>query len=242
MLKNFWQGLCSLVFPANCMICKKSLLPISPLDLLCPRCLATIEANGPPFCRKCSRHLSNPEKSDFCPDCLRHKHCFDKAWAATGYNESMKQLIHLFKYSNKTSLRTLLASLIVSFVESYNLDLDEYHVIAAVPLHPTRLRERGYNQAQLIADCLSRKFDIRLSIDNLIRTRPTDNQALLGQKERWTNIHNAFKIKNPQAFSKKSVLVVDDLLTTGATASEAARVLKENGARQVGVLTVAIAN
>jgi len=242
MSKKFWDGLCSLIFPSNCVICKKHVLPGTSLDILCPDCLNTLEPNKPPFCRRCSRHLENPHETDLCRDCLKHSHYFDKAWAATGYNESMKQLIHLFKYTNKTSLRTALAGLIFSFVENYNLDLSPYDVIVPIPLYSTRLRERGYNQAQLIAEQLSQKLDIPCLTDNLIRTRHTPNQALLGQKERWTNIHDAFRIKNPREFLKKSVLVIDDLLTTGATASEAARILKEAGAKHVGVLTIAIAN
>ena len=153
----------------------------------------------------------------------------------------MKKLIHLFKYSHKTSLRTVLAQLIFSFIENYQLDLSAYQRVVPIPLSLTRLRERGYNQSQLIAERISRKYNIPTSYRNLIRVRHTQNQALLKQKERWTNIHGAFKIKNSQEFSQKSVLLIDDLLTTGATGSEAARVLKEAGASQVGLLTIAIA-
>jgi ComF family protein len=103
------------------------------------------------------------------------------------------------------------------------------------------MRERGYNQAQLLSQPIAARLGTDHITDNLIRMRPTQNQALLGKKDRWTNMRGAFKIKNVKPFSKKSVLLVDDLLTTGITASEAAYVLKEAGAARVGVFNLAIA-
>jgi len=150
-------------------------------------------------------------------------------------------MIHLFKYNNKTSLKYPLLDLLDSFLKNYQIPLKSFDIVVPVPLHPVRIRERGYNQAQLLSEEISRKFMIPHSTHNLLRIHPTDHQALLGKKDRWTNIAEVFKIKNPFEFDKKSVLVVDDLLTTGVTASEIARILKEGGATKVGVLTAAIA-
>jgi len=151
-------------------------------------------------------------------------------------------MIHSFKYQNKTSLRHTFARLIFSFIRNYALAMDQFDIIVPIPLHPTRLRERGYNQSQLLSENISKEFNIRHSPLNLMRIRNTRNQALLKEKERWTNIQGAFKIKDPLEFFAKSVLIVDDLLTTGATASEVARILKEAGAQKVSVLTLAIAH
>ena len=128
-----------------------------------------------------------------------------------------------------------------TFAQYYRLPLEAFDLVVPVPLSSTRLRERGYNQSQLLAQELVKSLGLPLEFNNVIRTRNTQFQARLSEKERWTNIEGAFKIKHPKKFDGKNVLIVDDLLTTGATASEIARILKESGAQKVGVLTLAIA-
>lgn len=119
------------------------------------------------------------------------------------------------------------------------MDIEQFDFMVPIPLHPTRKRERGYNQSFLLASQLSRIFNINLNINLLIKTKNTKNQSLLSKKERWTNITGAFKIKNPNEVNNKSILLIDDLLTTGATSSEAAKALKSAGAKTVGVFTLA---
>lgn len=145
----------------------------------------------------------------------------------------------MFKYGNKTVLRHHFADLISSFIKTYHVDLTPIDLIVPIPLHPARLRERGFNQAQLIAQILSERFHIPQSINNLTRIRNTGSQSVLSPKERWTNIQGAFTIKYSCVINKKNVLIIDDLYTTGATSSEAARILKEAGAREVTALTLA---
>lgn len=127
----------------------------------------------------------------------------------------------------------------IDFIQMYNLDIDQFEHIVPVPLHPTRLRERTYNQSELLARRVSQYFRKELSLNNLVRIRHTQNQASLAKKNRWTNIEGAFTIKNSKAFSNQSILLIDDLLTTGATVSEAAKELKRAGAKKVGVFTLA---
>ncbi len=128
-----------------------------------------------------------------------------------------------------------------AFEQKCLIDFNQFDLIMPIPLHPTRLRERGYNQSALIAQKLSKEFNIPLINNNLIRIRNTPSQTNLNKKERWTNIKGAFKIKYPTNINKKFTLLIDDLLTTGATTSEAALTLKKSGAKKVGVLTIAIA-
>jgi competence protein ComFC len=127
-----------------------------------------------------------------------------------------------------------------SFIDTYHFDIGQFDAIAPIPLFPSRFRERGYNQSQLLSQEIVQKYRINLSTTNLIRTRNTEHQTLLCEKERWTNIDGAFRIRNPSEFRGKNILIIDDLLTTGATASEAARTLKDAGAKTVGILTLAI--
>ena len=238
VLKQLCSSVLDLIYPPSCILCKKS-IPAQDQTPLCPGCQMTIQRNRPPFCAKCSRSLEN--NSETCPTCSKNNPHFDTAWAAAAYDETMQKLIHLFKYGQKTSLQHCFFELISEFITAYRLNINQFDLVIPVPLHPTRLRERGYNQAQLLAEQISSAFDIKHVNNNLLRIKNTQNQARLSQKERWTNIHGAFKIKDIFVFSKKSILVVDDLLTTGATASEIARILKTAGAKKVGVLTVAIA-
>jgi len=147
----------------------------------------------------------------------------------------------MFKYNQKVFLRHYFAKLMIAFIKKYYLDIHQFQMIIPIPLAATRLRERGYNQSQLLATILSKHYNITLSFNNLIKIYDTKPQALLSQKERWTNIHKAFKIKNSNKIKNKNILIIDDLLTTGATTSQAAGLLKESGANIVGVLTLAIA-
>ena len=243
VLKTFWNGLCDLVYPPLCILCKKYLFTADRTIVLCPGCEAQIKQNLPPFCPKCSRHsIEEYASGRLCRQCRSTQPHFDSAVGVCLYNPAMRKLIHLFKYGNKLALRHPFSKIIRSFTDSYTKDMRQYDVVTAVPLHPARLRERGYNQSDILAQTIAETFQLPFCEGNLLRSKHTQFQARLTQKDRWTNIQGAFKIKNPERFHEKSVLVVDDLLTTGATLSEIARVIKETGAHKVDVLTVAIAD
>ena len=231
------NGLGHLIYPNNCLICRK-FLATDGQEILCRDCQSTIEINRPPFCLKCSRHVE--DAVSYCRDCVRHPYHFDRAWAATLYNKTMQELIHRFKYQNKTSLRKNFLTLMLRFLQDHSVPMEEFDIAVPVPLHAARLRERGYNQAELLCENIAKDFCLKQSSGNLIRKRATRNQAFVKGKERWTNIDGAFTIKDSTEFHDKSVQVVDDLLTTGATGSEVARTLKKSGAKSVGVLTLAI--
>ncbi len=240
MLRYLFDGICNLIYPTICLLCKQYISNDKRNSIICANCLAQIKFNIPPFCPKCSRHIASYLKGTRCKECIYKYPSFDFAWAACCYNTTMRELIHLFKYKQKTALRKLFSNLIISFIKEYNLDIAQFNVIVPIPLFPAKLRERGYNQSLLIAKILSEKFKIPILDNNLVRVKNTKSQSLLDRKERWTNIKGAFKIKNPIVFYGKRVLLIDDLLTTGATTSEAANILKDSGAQIVGVLTLAV--
>lgn len=127
----------------------------------------------------------------------------------------------------------------INFINRYSLDIEQFDFIVPIPLYPSHQRERGYNQSLLLANKISKSYNINLNINFLVKIRNTKSQSLLSKKERWTNITDAFRIKNPNQVKNRSILLIDDLLTTGATSSEAAKVLKNAGAKTVGVLTLA---
>lgn len=127
-----------------------------------------------------------------------------------------------------------------TFIETYHVPINDFDIICPIPLHPVRLRERGFNQAQLLSEPLGNHYNLRHDPSLLSRTSATLSQATLNQKQRWTNMQGAFKINPNKSIADKSILLVDDLLTTAATANAAADALKQGHAAYVGCITLAI--
>jgi competence protein ComFC len=214
MLQAFLQGARELIFPDNCLLCRQFLNSRHQRQL-CASCTAKLVFNPTPFALK-------------------------DTWSVCLYNETAQQLLHAFKYDSKTSLQKTFVPLMVDFIDRHHLPLQGFDLIMPVPLHPVRLRERGYNQSALLSLGLSRHYGIAHSEKSLVRHKVTTTQTELGAKQRWTNMSGAFRIQNPTDVEGKSVLLIDDLYTTGATVNSAAETLKAAGAVQVGVLTFSI--
>ena len=162
-------------------------------------------------------------------------------WGCCIYEDPLSRLIHAFKYSGRTALRRTFVELMLEFITTHHVPVHEFDIIAPIPLHPVRLRERGYNQAQLLSEGLNRSLDLVHEPSLLIRTTPSPSQTTLSEKQRWTNTQGAFKMNPSISIADKSILLVDDLLTTKATANAAAAALKEANAAYVGIITLAIA-
>jgi ComF family protein len=160
---------------------------------------------------------------------------FDQALSVGYFEGSLREAIHQFKYRPCWSLGKHLA-----YWMSHNVKLvANIDVIMPVPLHRTRLRQRGFNQSLLLAHRLSIVHDIPLSYDNLLRIRPTRPQVELTGKERISNVSGAFALRRPHEVQNLEVLLIDDVFTTGATMNECAAVLKDAGVAQVMALTAA---
>ncbi|MBI3601952.1 MAG: ComF family protein [Candidatus Omnitrophica bacterium] len=239
MLQDFLQGIKELVFPDNCLLCRHY-LNSRHQQQLCPACLDAIRPNTPPFCLKCSRHLAGFNADGLCSSCIKTMYCFDAAWGACLYEDPLPVLVHAFKYHGKTSLRKTLSQLMITFIETYHIPLESFDMVLPIPLHPTRYRERGFNQAELLSQAISGHYELVHRTDILTRWKFTPSQTTGGAKQRWTNVSGAFRINHSLNVADKSVLIVDDLLTTAATAHAASSALKEAGAAYVGVLTLAI--
>ncbi len=234
------NGLMNILYPSVCVLCHTSLFPSEPPPFVCPACLSSIQKNKPPFCRKCTRPLKSAPDL-FCRNCRRSSFHFDHVYAACLYTPPFKRLLHLYKYGSLTVIRRLLSSFIIDFIELYQIPIHRFQIIAPVPLHPVRMRERGYNQSELIALILAEHYKIPYSNQIIARTRYSLNQARVSPKQRWTNVESAFKIRSHISIININILLVDDLLTTGATLSSLAGVLKTGGAKEVSALTAAIA-
>jgi len=223
MLQAFLQGAFELIFPDNCLLCRQFLNSRHQRQL-CTNCLGSLVFNPTPFSRQTT------------PGAF----AYDHAWSVCLYNEPAQKLLHAFKYNAKTSLCKTFVPLMIDFIDRYSLPLQKFDLITPIPLHPVRLRERGYNQSALLSLCLSRHYGILHTENLLIRQKMTTTQTELGAKQRWTNMEGAFRIKNSTDVEGKSVVLIDDLYTTGATVHSAAQALKTAGAARVCVLTFSI--
>jgi ComF family protein len=155
------------------------------------------------------------------------------------YEGTLRQGIHILKFEKKISIHKPLGDLLVNYLKTEQNDLiRQIDFIIPVPLHRKRLRERGFNQAYLLALYIGRHFNIPLNLE-LKRVRFTTPQMNLRKEERLRNIRGAFEIKNHSSIAGKCLLLVDDIFTTGATVDECSKVLIKAGAKRVFVLTLA---
>ncbi|MDO9586121.1 MAG: ComF family protein, partial [Syntrophales bacterium] len=154
------------------------------------------------------------------------------------YETALMDVVHKFKYGGKTAVGERLGKLMAEFpYPAFNIM--DYSLIMPVPLHPKRLRQRGFNQAAILAREISRRFSITLDFSSLERVVFTDSQASLGKEKREINVKAAFAVADPGKITGQKIILVDDVLTTGSTAKECARALLKHKAEQVAVLTLA---
>jgi len=235
------NGVVDILYPKTCIVCRIKLKDIACVDnIICLDCWKKIKRNLPPFCYRCGRHLvaANFTKN-ICPSCVKKKLHFDRVFSPCIYEGIIKELIHDFKYKNKDYLGVTLSRLMIDFVKEYNLPMDFMDFIIPVPLHKTRLREREFNQAQILSNYLAREFNKEALDDYLMRSRNTKTQTESEERERLLNVKGSFSVNKRQNLKGKNILLVDDVLTTGATCSEAAYALKNAGLNIVFVLTLA---
>jgi ComF family protein len=164
---------------------------------------------------------------------------FDRALSPTVYTGPIQELIQQFKYKGKDYLGELLSKLLLEFIRDYHLPLDDIDLIIPVPLHRTRLREREFNQALALGRPIARQFNKTITDAVLVRQKNTRTQTELAPALRLANVRGSFAVRDQALVTNKNILLVDDVLTTGATCSEAALALKNAGAKVVFVLTLA---
>lgn len=198
---------------------------------LCCGCHADLPWNAS-ACRRCSEPLSATQPDLLCGRCLRRPPPFDQVLAPLHFAAPIDRLIHAFKFRGDLAAGRLLTGLLADAVVAPLPDL-----LLPVPLHHRRLRQRGFNQALEIARQLGRAHRIPVATDLLVRSRDTPPQHALPAKARRTNIRGAFELK--ATLPSVRIALVDDVLTTGHTAAEVARVLRRAGAARVEVWVVA---
>jgi len=215
------------LLPAHCVLCG---MVTADRAGLCPGCAERIMLCAP-ACPRCGRAM---QSSRICGDCQKSPPFHDEVIFAAAYTGAAGQLIREFKFGHKLYAGPALASLLLRRLGATGCHAD---IVAPVPLHASRLWRRGYNQSAELAAYLCRRLHVSLQRSLLTRIRATAPQTSLAEKQRRKNVRNAFKLN--QDVSGKQVAIVDDVMTTGSTVNEIARVLKKAGAAKVSVWVVA---
>jgi ComF family protein len=233
-LKYFGASLLEFFLPRMCLFCG---VPVGETAVVavCPDCEAQITWVASPLCTCCGRVFASRDGADrVCGDCQTDPPPFARARAAALYDGPVAQAITRFKFSRQLALLPVMQHwlkrpLSLELVAAADL-------LAPVPLHPKRIKNRGFNQSLFLAQGFPGALVAR---EVVVRTRHTPPQVGLNPKERQDNVKGAFAVTDPARVKDKSVLLIDDLYTTGSTVKECARVLLKAGARRVEVLTVA---
>jgi ComF family protein len=202
-------------------------------DPFCRNCWSDIKRYSGPACKICGVPFAS-EYAEVCADCLAEAPPFSRAESFGLYENVLAAAINLYKFHGIRRLYTPLGRLLLDF------DVSAADAVVPVPLGIKGLRERGFNQSLLLAKVISRHTKVPLEMDGLLKVRETRPQVGLSAKERAKNLRGAFSVRGN--FRKTKLLLVDDVMTTGATAKECARQLMNAGAEEVTVLTLARAS
>ncbi len=236
-VREFLTGLVSLVYPPHCLLCQAPLAS-EVADLLCLPCEASLPANPPPWCQGCGQSLAGLGMDvTRCAACRAEPSGVEEARAACRYEGAGKACVVQLKYQRQLGLAAPMARrMVAAAVTPPAMAAD---AIVPVPLHPVRRREREFNQSTLLADLLGESLGLPILEEALLRHRPTALQAQLDAQARRRNVADAFMVPDSVLVRGRAILLVDDVLTTGATARACAAALRKAGAARVSVLTFA---
>ncbi|MBQ6129091.1 MAG: ComF family protein [Lachnospiraceae bacterium] len=233
-LKSMANAAVDALFPRICPICN-DIVPFGKGDV-CPGCEHLLTYCEDPVCEKCGKPVDDGAR--YCADCERLRHTYDEGRAALIYDEYMSKSIYRFKYNGKREFAPFYARVITGrladTIRGWNVE-----AIIPVPVHKSRLKKRGYNQAKLIAVEISKVLGIPVRDDVVTRAFATDAQKMLGPAERQNNLKKAFKVTQ-NVVKLESVLIVDDIYTTGATVDALASCLKGAGIKRVFFVSLCI--
>ncbi len=223
---GFLTGAVRLLFPTRCPVCDR---PVKPANAqACRKCLPKLDYIRPPFCMKCGKPLST--EVEYCADCARRGHWYDRGVCLYGYR-SARKMIYRFKYAGRREYADFLGDQMAAYLGRVILSWRP-DALVPVPLHRERERVRGYNQALLLARRLGWRLGIPVCEGWLIRGRNTAPQKLLDSRQRQNNLIGAFKLTG-SAVKLRTIVIIDDIYTTGSTIDEIALLCRQNGVQRV---------
>ena len=236
-IKEFLQAARETLFPLSCLACAKG-LPRRQQVSYCAACRQDIRMLQEPFCITCAKPFPQAAgKSHLCSHCLRNDWHFKQARAVVQYRPPVSEAVKMFKYRGTMHGLATFAALSRQYLK--NQPLAQPDLLIPVPLHTKRLRQRGFNQALILCRKIFPDWKDKIDPHILDRQSWTRPQTGLSGAERRRNVRNAFMVSNPAKIKNKTVLLVDDVFTTGATVNECARILVKSKAAQVDVFTFA---
>lgn len=242
MLKKTLSALTDILFPRTCHICSKDIKDqrMAFDAYICRGCAHDMRPTSVVVCSLCGSNLSKEESGNLtCRSCCKDAPAYRRLLACYSYNGTAKELIHKFKYQNRPYLAKTMARLIFKSLAEDNNDISrDIDVLVPVPLTPARAREREFNQSELLAKELSAYFK-KPCAAALKKIRHTHPQVSQTSQNRLHNLSGAFSVFAPSAIKNKKILLIDDVVTTTATAREASRALKKAGAASISVLAFA---
>ena len=237
--KNWLRAALSFVYPEVCQICREARATVAD-GLVCPTCWRQVRFIRPPFCDRCGLPFEGELTAAFeCSNCREMELHFSSARSAVAARGVVLEIIHRYKYQRALWFEPFQADLLIREAAPV-LRGGQWDWIVPVPLHPAKQREREFNQAERLARRLAEAAHIPVNTRLLKRTKPTLTQTRLTRPERAANVRRAFALRDRrQKLNGGRIVLLDDVFTTGATTSACARVLREAGAGEVCVWTVA---
>ena len=231
------ETLLGLLFPRRCPVCAEIVEPSG--EKICPACLRSLSPVREPCCKKCGKEISD-QQGEYCPDCMRRPRTFDSGAALLNYNEAARQSMAAVKYKNRREYLDFYAQA-MNLRLAKRVKIWDAEALVPVPIHPSRRRKRGFNQAEELANRLSDCWGIPVNTRLLIRKKKTLPQRDLGPSERLKNLQEAFDL-HPSVSDKipESVIIIDDIYTTGSTIEACSRILKKAGVKRIYFLAVCI--
>ncbi len=226
-ITQYYEDLVSLFYPNICFVCDESL--VSQEKYICTHCLLDL----PRFSlEKPEDHILFNRFASFSQ--------LDIAWSLLQFHKHgpAQKLLHKLKYEGQSELGIFLGKLLGQDIKR-NFSKSEFDLIVPIPLHPSRLNLRGYNQSDKIAEGLSLELGVPYQFDNLIRHKKTKTQTKKSKVGRWQNVSEIYTLKSPNEFSGKHILLIDDVITTGATVSGAAELIVLAGAKTISFACLA---
>ena len=232
-----WRTFLDMLYPRTCAGCGKLAAPEP--GHFCWDCQSKILYVQSPYCSICGDPVEGRVDGSFvCYACSESAPFFDRARSAVRYRGVMQNILQEFKYREGLWMRPDLVRILEACVATH-YDMGEIDAVTFVPLYPAKHRQRGYNQAEVLAGLLAKSIRKPLLKYCLVRLKPTQTQTHLTARDRVTNVKGAFKARWLSRLKGRRILLVDDVMTTGATVNECSRVLKAGGAAHVVVVTVA---
>nr|WP_312576778.1 ComF family protein [Sedimentibacter sp.] len=239
-MNSYIESFLELIYPEKniCFICNAYDELIGE-NYICKNCMKYIKEVTPPLCIKCGKPINYSSLINLCPDCIIYEKCFEKSRSPFIYDGIIKESIYNFKYYNKPYYYKFFGSLIVQYMNKIGyLDFD---FIVAVPLHSSKMKSRGYNQSELLAKYIANELTIPYvkALKRVINTKKQSSQSKTNRMKNLENSFNMNKSKKIDIIKNSSVLLVDDIYTTGFTANECSKVLLNYGVNKVYVITIA---